>query len=98
MLVEVVYIVCTFRLEDQCSPQHKMYGILLLYPCTGGLSLMWDWSGANGFDVDAGSTQNTVCIPNMLSIQTWENTIVAHVQCTCMYLYMYMYVHFMCYL
>ena len=27
------------------------------YPFTTAFTLMWDWGGANGFDVDTGSTQ-----------------------------------------
>ena len=28
------------------------------YPFTAGSTLIWDWGGVNGFDMDTGSTQN----------------------------------------
>ena len=41
-------------------------------PSLFGFNLMWDWGGANGFDVDTGSTQNMHLIPLLLSVQTGE--------------------------
>ena len=49
------------------------YPVLLPPPFTDSFTLMWDWGGANGFDVDTGSTHD-IPIPNMPSIQTGENT------------------------
>ena len=45
------------------------------YPFTAGFTLMWDWGGANGFDVDTGSTQKYIVY---LSNQTVENTAVKY--------------------
>ena len=47
---------------------------------TTGFTLMWDWGGANGFDVDSGSTQ-TIYLPNTPTARTGQNTV-----------HMYMYV------
>ena len=51
---------------------------MILVTCliTAGFSLMWDWDGASGFDVDTGSTKT--CIPNMPSIRTGESSVISY--------------------
>ena len=63
------------------------------YLFNAGFTLMWDWSGANGFDVDTGSTQNMHSQHENFqfrlgrTLQTFIAATYTHrVWCTCTYI------------
>ena len=61
---EATLLVCTVSPFDQYSLPSilKGYWPPPAYTFTAGFTLMWDWGGANGFDVDTGSTSTLLMI------------------------------------
>ena len=64
------------------TAQHTK-GILSEYAFTMDFSLMWEWSGAKGFDVAACSTHSKICAP----IIREETVIVTHIHVLGLYIY-----------